>query len=154
MPRKTIETNKNIKVQEKKALVATRARDYIYAVGRRKTSIARVRLYKNGDGTITINKKSVDSYFPYFEWKDIVLAPLVAIGEFGNFTVTIIVRGGGIHSQAEAVRAGISRALIKINENFRKTLKPLGFLKRDPRQKERKKPGLKRARRAPQWQKR
>lgn len=129
-------------------------RDYIYAVGRRKTSVARVRLYNNGEGDITINNKKYDQYFPYFEWKEIVTSPLNATGMMKNFNFTIRVKGGGIKSQAGAVRSGITRALLKINANLRKTLKPLGYITIDSRQKERKKPGLKRARRAPQWQKR
>jgi|SRR3989344_5119415 len=129
-------------------------RDYIYAVGRRKTSVARVRLYQNGEGDIVVNNKKYDQYFPYFEWKDIVVSPLKAVGMLKNFNFTVRVVGGGMKSQVVAVRCGISRALLKMDQELRKTLKPLGFITIDSRQKERKKPGLKRARRAPQWQKR
>lgn len=128
--------------------------DYIYAVGRRKTSVARVRLYQNGEGDIIVNNKKYDQYFPYFEWKDILLSPLKAAGMLKKLDFHIRVRGGGVKSQVEAIRCGISRTLVRMDENLRKTFKPLGYLTIDSRQKERKKPGLKRARRAPQWQKR
>ncbi|KKQ57169.1 MAG: 30S ribosomal protein S9 [Parcubacteria group bacterium GW2011_GWA2_38_13] len=141
-------------IQAVKSVKSEPKRDYIYAVGRRKSSIARVRLYKNGEGKITVNNKSYDEYFPYFEWKDMIVAPLVATGMLKDFNFTVRVRGGGFKGQVVAIRSGISRTLLKIDENFRKTFKPLGFLTVDSRQKERKKPGLKRARRAPQWQKR
>ncbi len=127
---------------------------YLFAVGRRKTSVARVRLHKNGEGKITINGKDYKEYFPYFENQQIIVQPLEATGQLKSFDFSIIVNGGGYHSQAEACRHGISRALIVFEKDLRKTLKPLGFLRRDPRKKERKKPGLKRARRAPQFSKR
>jgi len=129
-------------------------RDYIGSTGRRKTAVARVRLYKKGEGKISVNNKEYAEYFPYFEMKDIITAPLKACGMGEDLNFTIKVAGGGKKSQAEAVRHGIARTLILLDENLRSTLKPLGFLKRDSRKKERKKPGLKRARRAPQWQKR
>lgn len=127
---------------------------YLYAVGRRKKSIARVRLFKKGEGKIIINEKEADQYFPTFELRNIVKQPLAAVGKLKEFNFSIKVTGGGSHGQAEAVRHGITRALVVFDKDLRKTLKPLGFLRRDPRRKERKKPGLKRARRAPQWQKR
>jgi len=127
---------------------------FIAAVGRRKTAIARVRLIKNGRGTITINGKPFEKYFTVFELRNAVVAPLDIAGQRDAVDVSAKVQGGGIHGQAEAVRHGISRALIQLNPTFRKSLKKLGYLMRDARKKERKKPGLKRARRAPQWSKR
>ena len=128
--------------------------EYIFAVGRRKTSIARVKLVKNGKGKITINGRPVDEYFTTFELLNAVKLPLKTSGQETALDVVANVEGGGIHGQSEAVRLGMSRALIELNPTFRKTLKKLGFLTRDPRAKERKKPGLRKARRAPQWSKR
>jgi small subunit ribosomal protein S9 len=127
---------------------------FIPAVGRRKSSIARVRLIKNGKGTITVNGKPFDKYFTVYELRTIVASPLETVGQADAVDVSAKVHGGGIHGQAEAVRHGISRALIVLNPTFRKSLKKLGYLTRDAREKERKKPGLRRARRAPQWSKR
>jgi len=127
---------------------------YLYAVGRRKKAVARVRLFKKGTGKITVNEKEYDKYFPGFELHLMVIQPLEAIGQLKEFDFSIRVAGGGPKGQAEACRHGIARALIIFDKDFRKTLKPLGYLRRDPRRKERKKPGLKRARRAPQWAKR
>jgi len=127
---------------------------YLYAVGRRKKSIARVRLFKKGEGKITINGKDYKEYFPHFQFQQIVTAPLKAIGKLKEFDLSIKVVGGGTQGQAEAIRHGVARAITVFDKDLRKTIKPLGFLKRDPRRKERKKPGLKRARRAPQWAKR
>lgn len=127
---------------------------YIYTVGRRKSAVARVRIVKNGTGIIIVNGKEYMKYFPYFEYQQMVFSPLQATGFEKNIDISVKVQGGGTRSQAEAVRHGISRGLILSDESLRKVLKPLGFLRRDPREKERKKPGLKRARRAPQWQKR
>jgi len=127
---------------------------YLYAVGRRKKAIARTRLSKKGDGKIIINEKEFDKYFPTFELRQIVKQPLEAIGKLKEFNFSIKVVGGGPKGQAEAVRHGIARALIVFDKDLRKVLKSHGYLKRDPRRKERKKPGLKRARRAPQWAKR
>lgn len=127
---------------------------YLYAVGRRKTSVARVRLFKKGEGKLTVNDKDADKYFPTQELRDIVKQPLASVGKLKEFDITIKVSGGGSRGQAEASRHGISRVLELFDKDLRKTLKPHGYLKRDPRRKERKKPGLKRARRAPQWAKR
>lgn len=123
------------------------------AVGRRKSASARVLLTK-GKGTVTINGKTPQDYFPYFEWQEIVMAPLKALAEDKNFDVSVKVQGGGKKGQAVAVQHGIARALVVYNEDYKKTLKSTGYLTRDARVKERKKPGLKRARRAPQWSKR
>lgn len=127
---------------------------YIYQVGRRKRAIAQVRFYKKGEDKIEINKKDYREYFRYPQYQDIILAPLKLVGEDKGHQLTVLVRGGGVKAQAEAIRHGIARALVIFNENYKKSLKGVGYLTRDPRKKERKKPGLKRARRAPQWSKR
>lgn len=127
---------------------------YIYALGRRKTAIAKVYLIKNGKGTITVNGKPMEKYFTTFESRDMVTSPIKMAGLEGAIDVSVKAQGGGQLGQADATRLGISRALIELNPTYRKTLKKLGFLMRDPRAKERKKFGLKKARRAPQWSKR
>jgi small subunit ribosomal protein S9 len=127
---------------------------YIYAVGRRKTSSAQVKLYKKGEGEITVNNKDLKEYFPTEQLQNIIYAPLKVVGQGEKLKIWSKVVGGGKIGQAEAVRHGISRALLEINPNFRKPLRKHGYLTRDPRMKERKKPGLKGARRAPQWSKR
>lgn len=129
-------------------------REYLHAIGRRKESIAQVRLYRRGSGSITVNEQISKKYFPHATFVEIVSAPLHTIGQADKVDVTAHVVGGGIRGQAEAVRLGIARALIQMNPTFRVSLKRAGFLKRDPRVKERKKYGLKKARRAPQWAKR
>jgi small subunit ribosomal protein S9 len=127
---------------------------YIYALGRRKTAIAQVRMVPNGKGDILVNGKKFNEYFVTFEMRDVVMNALKAVGLDGKVDITIQTRGGGLSGQAVAVRLGISRALIKLNETYRATLKKMGFLMRDPREKERKKYGLKKARKGPQWAKR
>ena len=129
-------------------------RNYIYAVGRRKSAVARVRLFPQGTGSFTVNKKSVEAYFSTFESQKIAREALEKIEAKGIYDVSAYVRGGGVAGQADAVRLGIARALVKFNEDFRKPMRSFGFLTRDPRVKERKKPGLKRARKAPQFSKR
>lgn len=126
---------------------------YIEAVGRRKTSVARVRFFAKSDGGILINNKKINEYFPTEELRNIVESP-IKTAKMGKCEITAVLSGGGIHSQAEALRHGISRALIEFNAELRGELKPLGFLMRDPRMKERRKFGLKKARKAPQWSKR
>ncbi|MFH1508959.1 MAG: 30S ribosomal protein S9 [bacterium] len=126
---------------------------YIYATGRRKTSIARVRLYK-GTGDMKVNGMEAKAYFPTKTLHDKIKQPLIQSGLDDKMDADIKAVGGGKNSQAEAVRHGISRALVIKDEKLKKSLKKSGYLKRDPRMKERKKYGLKRARRAPQWQKR
>jgi small subunit ribosomal protein S9 len=126
---------------------------YFEEVGRRKTSIARVRLEKNGKEFV-INGKSWEKYFTTEELRQNIMAPLEITDYAGKFSFSVKVKGGGISSQSDAVRHGIARALILIDPDLRKKLKKAGYLKRDPRMRERKKFGLKRARRAPQWKKR
>lgn len=127
---------------------------YIEAVGRRKTSTARVRIVEGGKEKIVINNKELSTYFPTAELQTIVQNALIKSKVAAKFSITVIVRGGGIHSQSEAVRQGLSRALVTYDAELRTRLKKLGFLKRDPRMKERRKFGLKKARKAPQWSKR
>ena len=125
---------------------------YTEAVGRRKTASARVRLVQAAKQSITVNGKELDSYFPIPEHQALVRAPLAMSGE--TCAVTAVVNGGGIAAQAEAVRHGIARAIEARDGEKRTELKKAGFLKRDPRAKERRKPGLKKARKSPQWSKR
>lgn len=124
-----------------------------YAVGRRKTSVSQV-LVSQGNGTITINQLPFDNYFQSDDLRYIVRQPMVMVGLEKSLNVKSKVHGGGIHSQAESLRHAISRAITAMNPESRKMVKKAGFLTRDPRVKERKKPGLKRARRAPQFSKR
>ena len=124
-----------------------------YGTGRRKKSVARVRLVP-GDGKVVINDRSLDDHFGLETLKTIVKQPLVLTDTSAKFDVLCKVAGGGLTGQAGAIRHGISRALLKADEEFRLTLKKAGFLTRDPRMKERKKYGLKKARRAPQFSKR
>jgi len=131
----------------------TKTKKYIETIGRRKTSTARVRITEASKQAFLINEKDLATYFPTDELQKIVSDPFV-VAEGEKYSVTVKVKGGGIHSQAEAVRHGISRALVKVNEEDKTKLKQAGFLKRDPRAKERRKFGLKKARKAPQWSKR
>jgi small subunit ribosomal protein S9 len=124
-----------------------------YGTGRRKTSVARVYL-SHGIGKIRVNKKNIDEYFPLDSMKFVIRQPLVLTGNLSSFDVKVNVFGGGKMGQAGAVRHGISRALLQLNPDFRLVLKKAGFLRRDPRMKERKKYGLKGARKAPQFSKR
>jgi small subunit ribosomal protein S9 len=124
-----------------------------YGTGRRKSSVARVYLVP-GSGKITINKKNIDDYLGLDTLKVIVRQPLVATDTDGKFDVIVNVKGGGYTGQAGAIRHGISRALLEVDQEYRPTLKAAGFLTRDSRMKERKKYGLKKARRAPQFSKR
>ena len=129
-------------------------RKYFYGTGRRKSSVARVRVYENGTGNITINGRDIDNYFGLDTLKMVVRQPLVSTDLMGKVDVVVTVCGGGVTGQAGAIRHGISRAQLLVNGEFRPTLKAAGFLTRDPRMKERKKYGLKAARRAPQFSKR
>ena len=127
---------------------------YSYGTGRRKSSVARVRVYENGTGSIIINGRDIDDYFGLDTLKLVVRQPLVATDLVGKVDVVVTVAGGGVSGQAGAIRHGISRALCKADPELRGALKKAGFLTRDPRMKERKKYGLKAARRAPQFSKR
>ncbi len=143
----------------------THSEAYTEAVGRRKTSTARVRLVRatpqSGDGIdqaakklITVNDKPLESYFPLQNHQRLIISPFTKADLLTHFKVSVHVQGGGVASQAGAVRHGIARALVSIDETLRKKLKKFGYLTRDPRMVERKKYGLKKARRAPQWSKR
>ena len=127
---------------------------YLYGTGRRKSSVARVRLYEGGTGKITINGRDIDDYFGLDTLKLITRQPLVLTEMVEKVDIIATVTGGGVTGQAGALRHGISRALLLVNPEFRPVLKRVGYLTRDPRMKERKKYGLKAARRAPQFSKR
>ena len=127
---------------------------YHYGTGRRKSSVARVHLFPNGTGAITINGRDIEEYFGLETLKLIVRQPLVTTSTVGKVDIVATVSGGGVTGQAGAIRHGIARALLLMNEEFRPALKSAGFLTRDPRMKERKKYGLHAARRAPQVSKR
>jgi small subunit ribosomal protein S9 len=127
---------------------------YIEAVGRRKTAIARVRLIPSSKMSFVVNDKELNDYFPTEELQSIVKDPFAVSKVADKFKVSVKLSGGGVHSQAEALRHGISRALVKNDEELRKKVKKAGFLERDQRAKERRKFGLKKARKAPQWSKR
>ncbi|HJB26847.1 MAG TPA: 30S ribosomal protein S9 [Firmicutes bacterium] len=129
------------------------SKPYFYGTGRRKNSVSRVRIYE-GTGNITINGRDIDDYFGLETLKLIVRQPLNLTNTVGNYDIVCTVAGGGVSGQAGAIRHGISRALLGVNPEFRAVLKKAGFLTRDPRMKERKKYGLKAARRAPQFSKR
>ncbi len=131
----------------------TPKKPYFYGTGRKKHSVARVRLY-NGTGKITINGRDIDDYFGLETLKLIVRQPLNSLDLIGKFDIECTVVGGGVSGQAGAIRHGLARALLKVSEDYRPILKKAGFLTRDPRMKERKKYGLKAARRAPQFSKR
>ncbi|MEK7139953.1 MAG: 30S ribosomal protein S9 [Patescibacteria group bacterium] len=134
--------------------MAKKEQRYIETIGRRKTASARVRITPSAKLDVTVNGKDLIVYFPTDELRGIVKDAFDAAETGSKYKVTVRVAGGGVHAQAEAVRHGIARALVAEDEDLRKKIKKAGFLKRDPRAKERKKPGLKKARRAPQWAKR
>jgi len=150
--KKTKAKKKVLKRKPKKPEIAKEK--YYEAVGRRKTATARVRLFTKGERVFLVNEKPVDEYFSTLEMRHITKASLKKMKSLDRFGVSALVKGGGLHAQAEAIRHGTARALVKFNPDYRKRLKRVGFLTRDPRMRERKKFGLKRARRAPQWQKR
>lgn len=127
---------------------------YYEGVGRRKAATARVRIYPNGDGSVLINDKPGEEFLSRFGDLDKALAPLAVIGAEGKFNVTVRVNGGGDTGQTDAIRLGLARALLEWDENLRPPLRRGGYLTRDARVKERKKPGLKRARKAPTYTKR
>ncbi|MEK7514615.1 MAG: 30S ribosomal protein S9 [Patescibacteria group bacterium] len=127
---------------------------YIEAVGRRKTAVARVRIYPGAKPTFTVNNKELALYFPTRELQRVAQDSFAKAESPEKFKVTVVVRGGGSNAQAEAIRHGIARALIAFDPDIRKKIKKFDLLKRDPRSKERRKFGLKKARKAPQWSKR
>jgi len=126
---------------------------YVFATGRRKTAVANIRLF-SGSGKSTINKKAVDQYFPHAMYREEFMKPFELTGLANDFHFTAHINGGGVHAQSQALRHGIAQALASMNDDLKKVLKKNTFLTRDDRKKERKKPGLKRARRSPQWAKR
>ena len=132
----------------------TSKKPYMYGTGRRKSSVARVHLFPGGTGAITINGRDIDDYFGLETLKLIVRQPLVTTETLGKVDIVATVTGGGVTGQAGAIRHGIARTLLLVDETYRPALKAAGFLTRDPRMKERKKYGLKAARRAPQFSKR
>jgi small subunit ribosomal protein S9 len=127
---------------------------YIEAIGRRKTAVARVRLFTKGDKEFIVNNQPYTEYFQTIEDQESAVASMKKMKCLDKFRVTVKVQGGGHRAQSEAVRHGTARVLVDFNNNFRKRLRKAGFLTRDPRMRERKKFGLKRARKAPQWAKR
>ena len=127
---------------------------FFYGTGRKKSSVARVRIFPEGTGAVTINNREMDNYFGLDTLKLIVRQPLNTTGTIDKVDIVATVSGGGVTGQAGAIRHGISRALLQVDESYRPLLKKAGLLTRDPRMKERKKYGLKAARRAPQFSKR
>lgn len=128
--------------------------EYYYGMGRRKTAVARVRLFPNGEGNVEVNGKSAKAYFGRDALLAMIDAPLRAVDTENTYDMTIRVLGGGTSGQAGAIRHALARALLRMNPEFKQSLRRAGYLTRDPRMKERKKPGLKRARKAPQYTKR
>ncbi len=143
-----------VRPAKKPAKTKPEVKKYYESVGRRKTAIARVRLFPRGEEAFLVNEKPLEQYFLDCNLQGIIKNILSKADFAGKFSITAKVKGGGIHAQAEAIRHGIARSLILFSPDLKKKLKKSGFLTRDPRMRERKKFGLKRARRAPQWQKR
>ncbi|MCA9364920.1 MAG: 30S ribosomal protein S9 [Candidatus Moranbacteria bacterium] len=152
-------TTKKNSIKKKSATAKADAK-YFAGTGRRKSSVARVRLYDRKKGEVagigknTVNDRVIDKYFVAPETLKAVMEPLVTVGAQETFVFTVVAKGGGTTGQADATRLGIARALVEADESYRPALKASGFLKRDARVVERKKPGLRKARRAPQWSKR
>ena len=145
------------KAEKKETPKSTKKEVYFSGVGRRKTSVAQVRIFhdeKATDAEITINDRKMKDFFSIATHQAVMLNPLKMTGMHGKFRVSVVVRGGGITGQVEAISLGLARALVKFDETLKKTLRDNGLLTRDSRAVERKKPGLKKARRAPQWAKR
>lgn len=163
MPKTKTKSKAKQKTQVKKTIAKKEKnlkKKYYEVVGRRKTAVARIRLFTSGpaqsvmEGNLIINEKPYKEFFPTLELQRTVEAPLRRLKSLNRFEVVAKVKGGGLRGQAEAIRHGLARALVLFDFNFRKKLKKAGYLTRDPRKKERKKYGLKKARRAPQWSKR
>jgi small subunit ribosomal protein S9 len=152
MPTKKIEKQDQDKEIKKEAV--KKAGVYFYSLGRRKTSVARVKLFANGAGKMTVNGKDYKTFYSYPLYAQNLELPFTAVGLAGKIDAEIKVVGGGLQSGSEACRLGIARALVKMTEAYKPALRAAGYMTRDPRSKERKKPGLKKARRAPQWAKR
>lgn len=150
-PAKVKAVVENVPVMASVGVAATSK--FLSAVGRRKTARARVRMTETGRGAFIVNGKELNKFFSQ-ALAELVVTPLKLTGQDVNHDFSVKVSGGGSQGQAEAVRHGLARVLVKWSEDYRKPLKRAGYLKRDPREKERKKPGLKKARRAPQWAKR
>lgn len=156
-PKKTVKkavVAKKVEVKETPKKKEVFSGKYFNAIGRRKTAVARIRLYENGKNQITVNEKDYRDYFQTESMQSKVRESLDKMKITDKFDISVVAKGGGLDSQAEAVRHGIARALIKFNETYKKRLRKEGLLTRDSRMKERKKPGLKRARKAPRWSKR
>ncbi len=160
MPKNIRSKKNNIKKEEKNKKGSVLKKEYFEGIGRRKRAVARVRIFTCSDsqsleaGNFLVNNRNYKDYFPTTALQKIVEDPFLKLKSENRFTGTVKVKGGGIHAQAEAIRHGIARALVTFDVNFKKRLKKAGFLRRDPREVERKKFGLKKARRAPQWSKR
>jgi small subunit ribosomal protein S9 len=152
--KKTVKKTKAKPKKEKAPKKTEKKVKYFEGVGRRKTAVARVRIFPSGEKKFLVNSKPLKNYFPTSELQQTVESPLQAMNCMGTFGISVKIKGGGVNGQAEAVRHGLSKALVLFNADFRKKLKKAGYLTRDSRMRERKKFGLKRARRAPQWQKR
>ena len=146
---KKVKKKKTVKKEVKKEIAK-----YIETIGRRKTAVARVRVWNNEKNEFIVNNKPYNEYFPTLKLQQIAADSLEKMKCSDKFRVQVLAKGGGKKAQAEAVRHGVARALVLFNPDFKKRLRKVGFLTRDPRMRERKKFGLKRARRAPQWQKR
>lgn len=147
---------KKITKKEDKVTKEEKVGAYFYAVGRRKTAIAKVKLFPISatQNSLTINSRKFEEYFPLTRLCDAIKSPLDLVGGEAKFEVIASVSGGGVSAQADAVKLGVARALVVFNEDYKKLLKSKGYLTRDSREVERKKAGLKKARRAPQWAKR
>lgn len=152
--KKAVVKTKKVEVKETPKKKEGFSGKYFNAIGRRKTAVARIRLYENGKNQITVNEKDYRDYFQTESMQSKVRESLDKMKITDKFDISVIAKGGGLDSQAEAVSHGIARALIKFNETYKKRLRKEGLLTRDSRMKERKKPGLKRARKAPRWSKR
>lgn len=153
-------TTKKTQIKEKKNKADVNFKgQYFYAVGRRKTAVAQVRVYLNkdaegNDNQLIVNGKKMTEYFPLSSQQNIFLESLKTASFDGKCAVSVLVKGGGLSGQVDAIKLGIARALVKFDEELRPILKAEGFLTRDARKVERKKPGLRKARRSPQWSKR
>lgn len=153
MPEKEKTDNKKKEEKAQNEPVKQLKGKYISAIGRRKTSVAQVRLYKKGSGIFIVNNKKMSEHFPT-QAVSLIKQPIKLTEHLKDIDLSVVVSGGGINGQAEAIRHGISRCLVILDENTKPSLKAKGWITRDSRRKERKKPGLKKARKAPQWSKR